>query len=114
MKPKRRFSVDLKRNIVEELVSGSSSLAQLGRRYDISPGLISKWKEQYLEGKFSGEPQNVAELEAKIDKLEKLVARLALDNELLKKAAQHSHQKKNKNSSKIISGTLEGSSGGVK
>jgi transposase len=47
MKHRRSFAVELKRQIVEELLSGMSTPAQLTRRYEISSGLLYHWKEQY-------------------------------------------------------------------
>ncbi len=47
MKQRRKFSVELKRQVVEELLSGMSTPAQLMRRHDISSGLLYHWKEQY-------------------------------------------------------------------
>jgi transposase len=46
MKHRRSFAVELKRQVVEELLSGISAPAQLIRRYDISSGLFYHWKEQ--------------------------------------------------------------------
>ena len=39
--------------IVEALPSDTSPLV-LGKEYDIVPNMISRWKKQYLEGKFHG------------------------------------------------------------
>jgi transposase-like protein len=52
MKHQRSFAVELKRQVVEELLSGISAPAQLIRRYDISSGLFCHWKEQYARGPF--------------------------------------------------------------
>lgn len=108
MKPKRKFSKEYKRQIVEELVSQTSTLAQLSRRHSLSSGLILGWKKHYAAGKLNNEPEeNVEALKARIDQLEKMIGRLAMDNDLLKKATQFSLKKKSANSSEIISGSLE-------
>ncbi|MCH8054728.1 MAG: transposase, partial [Deltaproteobacteria bacterium] len=44
MTERRKFSATFKRQVVEQLLSESSTLAQLSRRYDISSGLIVHWK----------------------------------------------------------------------
>ena len=49
MAERRKFSETFKRQVVEELLSQSSTLAQLSRRYDISSGLILHWKKRYEE-----------------------------------------------------------------
>ena len=51
MKHRRKFSVELKRQVVEELLSGMSTPAQLMRRHEISSGLLYHWKEQYARGR---------------------------------------------------------------
>ena len=88
MKNQRSFSLEFKRQVVEELLSGDSRPAQLCRRYNISPSLLYHWKKQYSRGKFNNEPTCEAALKDRIDKLERLVGRLTLENEFLKKGLQ--------------------------
>lgn len=88
MKHRRNFAIELKRQIVEELLSGASTPAQLIRRYEISSGLLYHWKEQYAKGRFNNEPAKEAALEARVRQLEQLVGKLTLENEFLKKAVQ--------------------------
>ncbi len=56
MKHCRAFAVELKRQPVEELLSGMSTPAQLIRRHEKSSGLLYHWKEQYAKGRFNNEP----------------------------------------------------------
>jgi len=86
VKHRRSFPIELKRQIVEELLSGVSSSAQLTRRYEISSGLLYHWKEQYARGRFNNGKE--AALEERVRQLEQLVGRLTLENEFLKKAVQ--------------------------
>jgi transposase len=88
MKHRRVFAVELKRQIIEELLSGMSTPAQLTRRYEISSGLLYHWKEQYAKGRFNNEPSKEAALEDRIRQLEQLVGKITLENEFLKKAVQ--------------------------
>jgi transposase len=88
MKQRRRFRVELKRQVVEELLSGISIPAQLIRRHEISSGLLYHWKEQYAKGRFDNQPSKEAALEDRVRQLEQLVGRLTLENEFLKKAVQ--------------------------
>jgi len=60
VKHRRSFPVDLKRQIIEELLSGVSTPAQLTHRYEISSGLLYHWKEQYARGRFNNEPDKPA------------------------------------------------------
>jgi len=115
MRTKRTYSVAFKRQVVEELLSGSSTVGQLSRRYEISTGLIGYWRNRYTEGKLEeGKSANVKALEAKIKDLEQMVGRLIMDNELLKKAMGYTLQKRRENSLPITAKNLGGSNGGAK
>lgn len=88
MMNQRSFSVELKRQVVEELLSGASGPAQLCRRHNISSSLLYHWKKQYSRGKFNNEPTEEGALRDRIEKLERLVGKLTLENEFLKKGLQ--------------------------
>jgi transposase-like protein len=101
MRNQRTFSQEFKRQVVEELLTGESRPAQLCRRHNISPSLLYHWKKQYSRGKFNNEPTSEAALKDRIEKLERLVGRLTLENEFLKKGLQSSlsqHQRNGKSS----------------
>jgi transposase len=90
MRNLRSFNLEFKRQVVEELLSGESRPAQLCHRHNISPSLLYHWKKQYSLGKFNNEPIAEAALKDRIEKLERLVGKLTLENEFLKKGLQHS------------------------
>ena len=90
MKPRRTFSNEFKRQVIEEYLSGFSTAAQLMRRHEISSGLLYHWKDQYTKGRFDNPPTHEAALEERVRQLEQLVGRLTLENEFLKKAVQRS------------------------
>jgi len=102
MKDKRNFSPEFKQQVVEELLSGMSRPAQLCRRYSIVPSLLAHWQKQYSLGKFNNEPVKEAAMQDRIEKLERLVGKLTLENEFLKKALQHTsnHHERNGSSSR--------------
>ena len=102
MRNQRSYSLEFKRQVVEELMSGESRPAQLCRRYNISTSLLYHWKKQYSRGKFNNEPTEEGALKDRIEKLERLVGKLTLENEFLKKGLQHSisqYQRNGKSSS---------------
>jgi transposase len=90
MRNQRSFSLEFKRQVIEELLSGESRPAQLCRRYNITFSLLYHWKKQYSRGKFNNEPTEAGALRDRIEKLERLVGKLTLENELLKKGLQYS------------------------
>ena len=89
MRQQRNFSIAFKKQVVQELISGSSRPSQICRRYNIVPSLLAHWKKLYNLGKFDNEPVQEAALQDRIEKLERLVGKLTLENEFLKKAYQH-------------------------
>lgn len=97
MRNQRSFSVEFKRRVVEEVLSGESRPAQLCRRHNISPSLLYHWKRQYSRGKFNNEPTEEAALKDRIEKLERLVGRLTLENEFLKRGLQNSLSQSQRN-----------------
>ena len=93
MRTPRRFSPELKRFIIEELLSQTSTPAQICRRHNISSGLLYHWKRQYARGKFGNEPTQEAALADRVEQLERLVGQLTLEKEFLKKALKHTLEK---------------------
>ena len=87
---RRRFTQDFKRSIVEQLLSETAGPAELCRRYNISSGQLYTWKRQYADGKLDPEPSREAELEARVRELERLLGKVTLENEFLKKALRNS------------------------
>ena len=85
MRRQRSYSLEFKRQVVEELLCGQSWPAQLCRRHDISSSLLYHWKRQYTRGKFNNEPTEEGALRDRVEKLERLVGKLTLENEFLKK-----------------------------
>ena len=90
MRNQRRFTLEFKRQVVEELMSRENRPAQLCRRYNITSSLLYHWKKQYSLGKFNNEPIEEEALKDRIEKLERLVGKLTLENEFLKKGLQNS------------------------
>ncbi len=97
MRSQRSFSLEFKRQIVEELLSGQSSAAQLCRRHNIGGSLLYHWKKQYSRGKFDNEPTEEAAHKDRVAQLERLVGKLTLENEFLKKGLQNSLKESSRN-----------------
>lgn len=104
MRNQRNFSLEFKRQVVEELLSGQSRPAQLCRRYSITSSVLYHWKRQYSRGKFNNEPTEEAAMKDRIEKLEQLVGRLTLENEFLKKGLQNSLSQSGRNGKSSRSG----------
>jgi transposase len=97
IRSQRSFSAEFKRQVIEELLSGESRPAQLCRRHNISPSLLYHWKKQYSRGKFNNEPTAEGALRDRIEKLERLVGKLTLENDFLKRGLQNSLSQRPRN-----------------
>lgn len=90
---RRRFSKEFKVKVVHAYLSGGS-IGEIARQFDIHANLIYKWAQEYEnnpDGAFRGtasenEPQSS---EQRIAELERLVGRITLENDFLKKALKH-------------------------
>jgi len=69
--------------VVEELLSGVSRPTQLCGSYNIAVSLLYHWKKQYGLGKLNNEPVKEAAMRDKIEKLERMVGKLAMEKELI-------------------------------
>ena len=89
MAKQRSFSPEFRRQVIEELLSGISTPAQICRRHEISSGLLYYWKKQYGRGDLGGgNGKREAALEERIRQLEQMLGKVCLENEFLKKALQ--------------------------
>jgi transposase len=104
MSNQRRFGLEFKRQVVQELLSGESRAAQLCRRHNIGSSLLYHWKRQYSRGKFDNEPTEEAALKDRVEKLERLVGKLTLENEFLKRGLWSSLAQVSRNGSKSRAG----------
>ena len=112
MRKQGTFTAEFKRRVVEELLSGVGRPAQICRRHNISSSLLYRWKKQYGWGRFGNEPTEVAAMQERIEQLERLVGKLALENEFLKRALQNAIGKADRRESslsatKLSSGAFE-------
>ena len=86
MRVRRTFTNEFKREVVEAVTSGQVRQLEMSRKYDISPVVISRWKKEYLEGKFfENNNPDTTRLEIKLRELERLIGELTVENRTLKK-----------------------------
>jgi transposase len=86
---RRAFSAEFKFETVVEALRGEKSSAQICRERDISENLLSRWKQEFLEGGaeiFEKADRRHDEAEQRVAALERLVGRKELEIEILKKA----------------------------
>lgn len=98
---RRTFSAEYKAKVVLELISGTKSMAEAGREYNLKTDLLLHWKNQFLsnaskafETTSESDPQ-----QERIAELERLAGKQSLEMEILKKALTLLPQAKQKSAS---------------
>ena len=90
MAVKRRvFSRDFKLQVIREVDAGKSQ-AQIAREHRISQNVISRWCRQhrrYKDRAFAGQGHAYTD-DARVAALERMVGKLTMENDLLKKVLQ--------------------------
>jgi len=111
---RRQYSKEQKEEMVQKALSDKSVL-ELGKENNISPGLINRWRRQYLNGELNGNNNNqeIKKLQIKIDKLEQMIGKLTMENYILKKEKEYLLQRKKEDSSIITGPYLNPSKKGV-
>ena len=75
MRKQRSFSPEFKRQVIEELLSGVSTAAQICRRHEISSGLLYYWKKQYGRSDLGTNGKRETALEERICQLEQMLGK---------------------------------------
>ena len=92
-KRKRQFEIGFKRQVVQEVESGSISLSAAGRKYELSPGLINLWRDKLRGGALTDAPsKRERELEKELERYKMLLAEAHADREFLKKAQDYAQR----------------------
>ena len=98
--PGRYHSREFKLQVCKQVASGERRSAQICREYNLANSLLVKWRHEYEargEAAFTprvpGELNETEALKARIEELERFCGQLALENSILKKAAQLSATK---------------------
>ena len=113
MGARRRFSAAFKRQVVEELLGGAATPAQLCRRHELCHSVLRQWKQQFAEGQLADPEQVCQGQEERIRELERMVGQLTMENALLKRAVAYTLQRRREASSPITGSSSARSVGGV-
>jgi transposase-like protein len=87
---RRKYTAGFKGEVVRDLLTGTHSAAELCREHQLSPSLLSLWKEsalEHLEVLFQAQEERDPQ-QARIADLEQLLGRQTLELEILKKASR--------------------------
>jgi transposase-like protein len=92
MQGRRNFSAEFKARVVLEILTGAKSVAQVAQQYSIKPELLSRWKSDFVANApklfENGSATRATDPQAeRIAELERLVGRMTLEMEILKKGS---------------------------
>jgi len=103
----RSYPIELKRQVAQEYLAGET-FHGLAKRHEISRNLVRIWVAKYEAGSFDSDvvaADIVQAQEARIGALERLVGKLALENEFLKGASRDAQRPKSEATS-VIAGPV--------
>lgn len=107
MRKHRSYPVEFKRQVAQEFLAGET-LHGLAKRHEISRNLVRIWVAKYEAGSFDSDvvaADIVQTQEARIAALERLVGKLALENEFLKGASRDAVRPRSETTS-VIAGPV--------
>lgn len=103
----KKYDEAFRRKAVDELVNGTMGYTELSRHYGLSSGLLSQWAKRYgLEASGEDEEGDMRALKARVAELERMVGRLTMENDFLKKFAAFTKQQTSARSSIVTPKTL--------
>lgn len=84
---KKKHSAKVKFQVVMETLMGNNSITDISRTYEINPGLISKWRKDFLERGYLIFEQAAPQQEStrKIEDLQRIIGKKEVEIDLLKK-----------------------------
>lgn len=105
----RTYSIEFKRQVVQEYLGGEVSLLGLAKRHAICRNLIRLWLKKYQDGEFTEDAALAASLEeyeARISALERKVGQLTMENDALKKTLPPARSAKSVGNSLVCGPTV--------
>lgn len=90
-----KYNHDFKKQVVLDVLRGESTLVEIAEGFHVSVSVIKCWEREALQGfslVFQGKTLNPTEdLQKKIERLERKVWQLTMDNDFLKKSCEILH-----------------------
>lgn len=83
--PRRRFTREFKKQVVEEVRAGLIMASEAFRKYEINSSTFYHWQMAYERGRFDNEPTEKGATLNRIAELERKVGQQAMEIDLLKK-----------------------------
>ena len=86
-KKRRKFSGAFKAKVAIEALKERETLAEISKRFEVHPNMISKWKQEFLEKSAEVfDKKTDADSEVDPEKLYAKIGQLEIENDFLKKS----------------------------
>ena len=86
-KKRRKFSGAFKAKVAIEALKERETLAEISKRFEVHPNMISKWKQEFLEHSAEVfDKKSDADSEVDPEKLYAKIGQLEIENDFLKKS----------------------------
>lgn len=86
-KTRRKFSGAFKAKVAIDALKERESMAELSKRFEVHPNMISKWKQEFVERSSElFDKKSDAEAEVDTEKLYAKIGQLEIENDFLKKS----------------------------
>jgi transposase-like protein len=91
MTRRRKFTPEFKAKVVLEILTEGRSLAQASREYRVKDGVLSRWRQEFIERSpmLFERDQAQDERDERIAELERMVGRLTMELDAAKKVFKH-------------------------
>jgi len=114
-KTRRKFTIGFKQQVIQEIESGLVTTAQAARKYDVSQGVIDRWRWKSRDGKLVEKPSSdEMAVRAENERLKAKVGELTMQIDFLKKLEAYAQQKRKENTSVITAKNWAQFQGGAK
>ncbi|ADV46040.1 transposase [Nitratifractor salsuginis] len=85
----KRFTAKKKAQIVMDIFQGKTSIAEVSRKYDLTPATVEEWMDEArrgMENQLRARPKDIAaQYEEEIKEMKAVIGELTLENIALKK-----------------------------
>src|SRR4051812_18205324 len=88
---RKMYTQKFREEVVREYLHGASSYTELMERHGLSSGMLGKWVKRY-GARVNEAEASPAALQRRVVELERMVGRLTMENDLLKKFAAYTRQ----------------------
>lgn len=89
MAKRRNFTPEFKAQVVLSILTGEKTAGEICREHSLHSNVVTRWKSELIENAVSvfERDSHTNEQEERIAELERMLGRLTMENEVLKKAS---------------------------